>query len=1490
MVKQTTPRATKIAILLITVAIVTLLMKSTPTSAQGNATPIITEPQSTTLSYMFPRGYFTRLNFPSAPATDTDTPEKQISYRFTFTIPDASTTDNSEDTTEVDDAAAALLTVKRVGNTFEFVAIDNVTPKQFNQVYGDVHEYIIPGKMYAYDNNSLSDPLGFTIEAHYDASPQWHLAADYWQYHIWRLKEEISIYEGPNANQQLATIILGDYDSNGAPQNGQPTRLTSPNDVLQIPWTASFGGARTWTTGDPTGTTDDPYLKCLENHRSIRVLSVWSPLGSEDSALVTVAGQTQTKNGHATLQFINPTTDYESPTDTGQDNSYQFRLVSRHGIHNLGDKSIATLGCDGSALDLKVKVKDVGPPAPIPGMDLTLEPNKDAAFKIDWDLTKFDQFLDDGTRVDFPHDSFDVSQITVSHDPPGLTFPEGETATEITFPYSSTDVPDLTGITGDPGTTYTVTITLTNSEGESEPVSQTIEILGPPDRPDAPTVTTAGPTSLDVSWTAPETNGIPIDGYSLQTRKEGELNWTYWNLGRNTATSATITTLEPDTTYEVDLKAHSGNQGSDLSEPTNAKTEAFNPSIYHLFPNGSPTKLYFDGPVAGDPDGTGATYVFTFAKQGGTQGVQPLQMLLSVEGPDEDHDFTIKAVDNTTIEEFRNIFDGTNTVTLTVTLTATNTITYSTDLSFTLNLAYDDSAQFGSPAVHQTNNRWTVADAYETYEGSTSLPDITIPWTALTSGTRRWSTSTPAGVTFECRGYDLTTWPADDDKDSGLFTVTSATAATSGTLTVAFATAPDYENPTDDEATDPGDNVYHLRITNDHDLHELSTQPENLGCNGSAVDITIKVKNVGTPSPVTPTGQFATGDTSEINLEWQAPTGFMEDGTSVAFPHTDFAPSTYDYRYRPTTTDPWIKVSGVTTRSATITRLTETSYQIQVTATNSEGASPWPTQYTTISREATDPQASISAVKSPISEGDNAEFRVDLDKTATITVNLTYTWTGGYGTSTGDTLTFSSSDTKIISIPTLETTSTSDGSLTVTVSTGTDYTVGTPSSDTIIISRAPDKPEQPTVPTVTGLSTTSLEVSWVAPTSTLPITSYTLQYKKTGDSDWKTQSSTSTPATITGLTVNTEYQVQVSATNSDGDSAPSAPGTASTLDLTVSIEGNQAEVTEGQNITATVTLSRAVDTAVSLEYSWTGDFGTDTTETIQIPTGTTKTVIIPTKTSTTTQAGSITVHIATSDAYRVIGTPAAVTIQKLPKASITTITSTVQEASNAEIRIDLDRSADVIVNLDLQWSNDHGTSTSSTVQFNASASETASIATNANGTDGSLTVTVTRGTGYTVGTPSSATVTITKQLVVQEAPETPATPTVTALSTTSLDVSWVGPTSTPATTGYSLRYKKTGDPDWETQSSTTTTATITDLTVNTEYQVEVLATNSIGDSEFSSPGTGSTLDLTASISASPTEITEGDYVTFTVTLSRSENDSRRHRPKPHMGRKLRNPR
>ena len=563
-----TTRFAQVVILLITVAIVTLIMQSMPISAQDNATPMIVTPDSTPDNYLFPRGAVAKLEFPSAPATNPDNDDTiTYDYHFVMTVPDTSTTDDATDTTDVS-PAEALFTVTETDNTFEFKAVSNVTPKIFNDLYGAVISYDIPVKMYANEGNDDSTDfklMEFTIKASYDASPQFHLAATYESDSRWTLDKEITVYEGDGVNEQLYKVLLGDYDNDNNPNSGQPTRINSPTDALHIPWTSSFSGSREWSMGNRDDTQAKPTLRC--NDQNGEQSLIWDKAGSEDSYYFEADESPNYKRGHLTTRFINAP-DYDIPGDANKDNIYNVRVVGTHRIHKLGTND-RTLGCETSAIDFKVTVKDVGPPAPIPEMNLTLEPNKGAAFKIDWDITKFNQFLDDGTRVDFPHSSFNVTRNTISHDPPGLRFPGGNTDTEIWF---QSNLTGIEGITGTPGTTYTITITLTNSEGQSEPVSQTIQIPGPPDRPDAPTVTTAGPTSLEVSWTAPKTNGRPIDGYSLQTRKDGEQNWTYWNLGRNTATTTTITTLEPNTTYEVNLRAHAENEASYSSEPTTATT------------------------------------------------------------------------------------------------------------------------------------------------------------------------------------------------------------------------------------------------------------------------------------------------------------------------------------------------------------------------------------------------------------------------------------------------------------------------------------------------------------------------------------------------------------------------------------------------------------------------------------------------------------------------------------------------------------------------------------------------------------------------------------------------------------------------------------------------------------------------------------------------------------------------------------------------------
>ena len=133
-------------------------------------------------------------------------------------------------------------------------------------------------------------------------------------------------------------------------------------DALQIPWTSTTEGARTWTLGNR----DSPNIKCKD--QSGTTTHTWDNQGSRDSALFAIdQPEEDQQQGHIPLRFTSPP-DYEAAQDHGTDNEYLIRLVSRHDIHGFDGES-QTMGCDGSALDLKIRIKDVGPPAPPTGAD-----------------------------------------------------------------------------------------------------------------------------------------------------------------------------------------------------------------------------------------------------------------------------------------------------------------------------------------------------------------------------------------------------------------------------------------------------------------------------------------------------------------------------------------------------------------------------------------------------------------------------------------------------------------------------------------------------------------------------------------------------------------------------------------------------------------------------------------------------------------------------------------------------------------------------------------------------------------------------------------------------------------------------------------------------------------------------------------------------------------------------------------------------------------
>ena len=145
----------------------------------------------------------------------------------------------------------------------------------------------------------------------------------------------------------------------------------------------------------------------------------------------------------------------------------------------------------------------------------------------------------------------------------------------------------------------------------------------------------------------------------------------------------------------------------------------------------------------------------------------------------------------------------------------------------------------------------------------------------------------------------------------------------------------------------------------------------------------------------------------------------------------------------------------------------------------------------------------------------------------------------------------------------------------------------------------------------------------------------------------------------------------------------------------------------------------------------------------------------------------------------------------------------------------------------------------------------------------SVTVRVADGRGGT----DAANVTIRVTDVDGEAPATPLGPTVTPVSSTSLQVSWEEPDNAgPPITDYDYQYREVSG-SWTEVTNTTitgTTVTIERLSASTSYDVAVRAKNAEGASDWSSEGSGQTNDAGAN---NPPVFTEGTSATRSVSAS-----------------------
>ena len=306
-----------------------------------------------------------------------------------------------------------------------------------------------------------------------------------------------------------------------------------------------------------------------------------------------------------------------------------------------------------------------------------------------------------------------------------------------------------------------------------------------------------------------------------------------------------------------------------------------------------------------------------------------------------------------------------------------------------------------------------------------------------------------------------------------------------------------------------------------------------------SVTITVRDEDESPSTPARPTVSGIAGSTSDVLVSWQPPSN---PGPAIV---------DYDVQYRTGSEGfkPWDHEGRDT--STIITGLRAgTSYDVQVRASNGEGRSAW-------SLSGTGSPNPDPANNAPSFSGGPRTFSIAENTDAGRNI-------GGPVRATDpdrDQLTYTLEGTDAASFyidPSLGQIQTSaplnheeQASHSVTVKAD-DHRGGTDTvAVTITVTDLPgEAPETPDAPTVTGASSTSVMVSWVAPDNPGPaISDYDYRYKEPTAGNWEEVTDTTitdTSATIGSLRADTSYEVQVRARNAEGTSEWSASGTGST--------------------------------------------------------------------------------------------------------------------------------------------------------------------------------------------------------------------------------------------------------------------------------------------------------------------------------------------------------
>ena len=1061
--------------------------------------------------------------------------------------------------------------------------------------------------------------------------------------------------------------------------------------------------------------------------------------------------------------------------------------------------------------------------------------------------------------------------------------------------------------------TYTVTVTATDPSDYSDDITVTIAVTDedePPSALAAPTVgaaSTSGHNRLSVSWQVPDDVGIPpITGYDVEYRKkDAEEDWGSANVTVS-ATRATITRLTSATRYEVQVRAKNDEGEGEWSPPGTGGTGT------------APAQSGGGGGSGGSGSSSPANNPPVFR-----EGARAARTVAENTAAGQAIGAPVAATDP-------------ENNALTYTLGGTDAASF--DIVDT-----SGQLQTKAPLDHETKDSYTVTVTATDPGNASDTIDVTItPTDVEEAGTVTLSNNQPSART------EITATLTDPD---GGVTGTSWQWARSDTAQGAYG---DINGATSDTYTPAdGDVGHYLRAT--------ASYSDDQGSNKSAQAVTTQPVQAGANRPPEFDATTATREVPE-NAEAGEDIGApveaadLDDGDTLTYSLEGTDAASFEI----------VSASGQirTKTGVTYDHETKPSYSVTVKASDGNGGTDTIEVTITVTDVDEDPEMTGQASINYAENGTEPvhTYAANDPENGTITWKVAGTDSGFSINSVGE-LTF---DTP----PNFEAPTDTDSNNTYLVTVQASDGTNTESLEvTITVTDEDEPPPAPAAPTVEAASTsghTRLSVSWQAPDDVgiPPITGYDVEYrKKDAEEDWGTVNVTvsGVGATITGLTANTRYEVQVRAKNDEGEGEWSPPGTGRTgtapaqngggsrssspankppvftegaRDTRTVAENTEAgedigapvAATDPENNAPTYTLGGTdaasfdiVDTSGQLQTKAPLDYETKDSYTVTVtatdPGNASDTIDVTITLTNVEEAGTVTLSnnqpsasieitaALTDPDEGVTGTswqwekssdgttdwvdvgtdspsytPAdgdvghylratasytddqgsnksaqAVTTQAVqaganrpPEFDATTATREVPENTAAGENIGAPVTAtDPDNDTTLTYSLE-GTDAASLQIVSASGQiQTKTGVTYDHETKPSYSVTVKANDGNSDTDTINVIITVTDE---DEPPPAPAAPTVEAASTsghTRLSVSWQAPDDAgiPPITGYDVEYrKKDAEEDWGTVNVTVSGvgATITGLTANTRYEVQVRGKNNEGEGEWSSPGTGRT--------------------------------------------------